>query len=155
MRTNRSPEHPNDEMLLAYLDDEMSMARICAIRNHLKSCWKCRSALADLELQAEAISRLSTANLDSEIDRSTEAKEKVLRWRKAFENRRQFFLWSLPPQLLRNVVCVPFAQTEADPLLSLSWRRRNRLQAMLRLDRGAWSTTSDAGVPDRSLRICA
>ena len=119
MRTKRSPEHPNDEMLLAYLDGEMSMARIRAIRNHLKNCWKCRSVLADLESQAEAISRLLTANLDSEIDRSTEAKEKFLRWREAFENRRQFFLRSLPPRLLRNVVRVAFAQTEADALLSL------------------------------------
>jgi predicted anti-sigma-YlaC factor YlaD len=119
MRTKRSPEHPNDEMLLAYLNGEMSMARIRAIRNHLKNCWKCRSVLADLESQAEAISRLLTTNLDSEIDRSTEAKEKFLRWRKAFENRRQFFLKSLPLQLLRNVVRVAFAQTEADALLSL------------------------------------
>ncbi len=95
------------------------MARIRVIGNHLRNCWKCRSVLADLESQAEAISRLLTANRDSEIDRSTEAKEKFLRWRKAFENRRRFFLRSLPPQLLRNVVRVAFAQTEADALLSL------------------------------------
>jgi predicted anti-sigma-YlaC factor YlaD len=95
------------------------MARIRMIGNHLRNCWKCRSVLADLESQAEAISRLLTANRDSEIDRSTEAKEKFLRWRKAFENRRRFFLRSLPPQLLRNVVRVAFAQTEADALLSL------------------------------------
>jgi anti-sigma factor RsiW len=106
-------------MLLAYLDGEMSMARIRAIRNHLKNCWKCRSVLADLESQAEAISRLLTANLDSEIDRSVEAKEKFLRWRTSFENRRHFFLRSLPSLLLRNVVRVAFAQTEADALLSL------------------------------------
>jgi anti-sigma factor RsiW len=106
-------------MLLAYLDGEMSMARRRAIRNHLKNCWKCRSVLADLESQAEAISRLLTTNLDSEIDGSTEAMEKFLRWRKAFENRRQFFLRSLPPQLLRNVVRVACAQTETDALFSL------------------------------------
>jgi anti-sigma factor RsiW len=106
-------------MLLAYLDGEMSMARVRVIRNHLKNCWKCRSVLADLESQAEAISRLLTAKLDSEIDRSTEAKEQFLRWRKAFENRRQFFLRSLPPQLLRNVVRVACAQTETDALFSL------------------------------------
>ena len=119
MRINRSPEHLNDEMLLAYLDGEMSTSGIRAIRNHLKICWKCRSVLADLESQAEAISRLLTTNLDSEIDGSTEAMEKFLRWRKAFENRRQFFLRSLPPQLLRNVVRVAFAQTEAGAPLSL------------------------------------
>ena len=52
----------NDEILLAYLDGEMSMARIRAIRNHLKICWKCRSVLADLESQAKAISRHIRAN---------------------------------------------------------------------------------------------
>ena len=119
MWPNGSPEHPNDEMLLAYLDGEISLARIRAVRNHLKICWKCRSALADLESQAETISRLLTADLDSGIDRPVKAKEKFLRWRTSFENRRKFFLRSLPPQLLRNVMRVAFAQTEADALLSL------------------------------------
>lgn len=102
MRTDRSPEHPNDEMLLAYLDGERSMARRRAIRNHLRNCWKCRSVLTDLESQAEAISRLLTAHLDSEIDRSTEAKKKILRWRKAFENRRQFFPRFLPVSIVEE-----------------------------------------------------
>jgi len=105
--------------MLAYLDGEMSMAKIRAIRNHLRSCWTCRSVLADLESQAEAISRLLTVHLESEIDRSVKAKEKFLQWRTSFENRRQFFLRSLPPQLLINVVRVAFARTEADALLSL------------------------------------
>jgi pimeloyl-ACP methyl ester carboxylesterase len=78
MRTNRLPEHPNDEMLLAYMDGEVSRVRIGAIRSHLKRCWKCRSVLADLELQAEAISPLLTANSDSDIDRSVTAKEKFI-----------------------------------------------------------------------------
>jgi anti-sigma factor RsiW len=43
-------EHPNDEALLAYLDGELSRARTRSIRNHLKSCWKCRFVLADLEV---------------------------------------------------------------------------------------------------------
>jgi anti-sigma factor RsiW len=120
MRRSKSPEHPNDEMLLAYLDGEMSMARIRTIRNHLKSCWKCRSVLADLELQAEAVSRLLTANLDSDIGRSVEAKEKFLRWRESFEERRKHFVRSQPPLLLGNLVRVAFMQTEVDAPLSLS-----------------------------------
>ena len=89
MRINRSPEHPDDDMLVAYLDGEVSATRIRKIRNHLKSCWKCRSVLSDLEFQAEAISRLLTAKSESDIDWSAEAKEKFLRWRVAFERRQE------------------------------------------------------------------
>jgi anti-sigma factor RsiW len=78
MRANRLHEHPDEEMLLAYLDGEVSAAPIRRIRNHLKSCWKCRSILAELESQAEAISRLLTASSDSDIDRSVAAKEEIL-----------------------------------------------------------------------------
>ena len=119
MRINRSPEHLNDEMLLAYLDGEMSTSGIRAIRNHLKICWKCRSILADLESQAEATSRLLTANLDSKIDRSVNAKEKFLRWRALFEKPRRYFFRSQPPLVLNNVIRVAFAQTEAGAPLSL------------------------------------
>lgn len=89
MRINRFPEHPDDEMLLAYMDGEMSRVRIGAIRSHLKSCWKCRSVLADLESQAEAISRLLSANSDSDIDRSIAAKEKFFQWRTSYEMQKK------------------------------------------------------------------
>ena len=84
-------EHPNDEALLAHLDGELSRARTRSIRNHLKSCWKCRFVLADLESQAQTISRLLSAKLDSDIDRSVKAKEKFLRWRALFEKRQKSF----------------------------------------------------------------
>ena len=58
MRIYRISEHPNEETLLAYVDGELSNARVRAVRNHLTSCWTCRSVLADLESQAEAVSRL-------------------------------------------------------------------------------------------------
>ena len=107
-------------MLLAYLDGEISMARIRMIRKHLKICWNCRSVLADLESQVEAVSRLLTATPDSEVGRLVEAKEQFLRWRESFEKRSENFFRSQHPLLLANLVRVAFLQTEADAPLSLS-----------------------------------
>ena len=103
MLRNRSREHPNDEILLAYLDGEVSNARMRAVRTHLKICWKCRAALAELESQAEAISRLLAEKSQDEIDRSIQAREKFLRWRTDFEGRQRFFSRCQPPQLDRYV----------------------------------------------------
>jgi anti-sigma factor RsiW len=72
------PEHPNDEALLAYLDGEMSRAGARPVRNHLKSCWKCRSAVADLEAQAEMVRRLLSAERGSDINHSARAKETLM-----------------------------------------------------------------------------
>lgn len=104
MRSNRSREHLNDEILLAYLDGEMSNTRVRAIRTHLKICWKCRAALAEIESQAEAISRLLAGKSQDEIDRSVRAREKFLRWRTAFEGRQRSFFRCSPPQLERYAV---------------------------------------------------
>jgi anti-sigma factor RsiW len=106
MWINRTPEHPDDDMLVAYLDGEVSATRIRKIRNHLKSCWKCRSVLSDLESQAEAISRLLTAKSESDIDRSSGAKERFLRWRASFEERQRAPFKSPLPLLLSNIARV-------------------------------------------------
>jgi anti-sigma factor RsiW len=90
MPTHRTSEHPNEEALLAYLDGELSNSRIRTVRDHLKSCWKCRSVLADMESKAEAVSRLLSVQTDSDFDRSIRAKERFLRWRDSFEKRRLF-----------------------------------------------------------------
>jgi anti-sigma factor RsiW len=97
MRTNRSREHLADEALVAYLDGEMSKARMRAIRAHLNLCWKCRSAVAELEAAAEAASRLLAERSKDEVDRSLLARERFLRWRDAFEAHQRFFLKCHPP----------------------------------------------------------
>jgi anti-sigma factor RsiW len=101
-------EHPNDAALLAYLDGELSRARTRAVRNHLKSCWKCRFVLADLESQAQTISRLLSAKLD--IHQSGKAKEKFLRWRASFEKRQKSFFGKRRSLLPGNGVRVALAQ---------------------------------------------
>ena len=98
MRTNRSREHLADEILVAFLDGEMSKSQIRAIQNHLNLCWKCRSALAELETAAEATSRLLAERSKDEIDRSLQARERFLQWKAAFEARELFFFKCHPPQ---------------------------------------------------------
>ena len=103
MRIGPPREHLADEALLAYLDGEMSNARMRATRTHLTTCWKCRSTLAELESQAEAISRLLAEKSKYEIDQSIQAREKFLRWRTVFESRPRFWFSCRPPQLVRNI----------------------------------------------------
>lgn len=75
--------------------------------------------LADLESQAEAISRLLAENSGSDIEQSAVAKEKFLQWRALFEKRRKALLKSSFSLMLRNAARVAFAQTESDVLLRL------------------------------------
>jgi anti-sigma factor RsiW len=109
MRIRRSREHLDDEVLVAYLDGEISDARMHAIRTHLNLCWKCRSALAELESQAETISRLLAEKSKDEIDRFLRARERFLRWRNVFEAKQGFFFRCQPPQLIRNRAGAVFA----------------------------------------------
>ena len=102
MRINRLREHPKDEILLAYLDGELSHGQMREIRAHLMICWQCRSALSELECQAEAVSQLLSAHSKFDHDRSVRAKEKFLRWRTAFESTRKSLFGCQPPQLMRN-----------------------------------------------------
>ena len=97
MRTNRSREHLADEILVAFLDGEMSKSQVRAIQDHLNLCWKCRSALTELETAAEATSRLLAERSKDEIDRSLQALERFLQWRAAFEAHWLFFKCQ-PPQ---------------------------------------------------------
>lgn len=101
---SRSREHLDDEHLLAYLDGEMNNKRARIIRTHLDLCRKCRSALAELEAQAETISRLLIERSTDEIARSLQARKRFLQWRAMFEARQRFFFRSPSPQLMRNVV---------------------------------------------------
>lgn len=111
--------HLNDDQLLAYLDGEMSIARMRAVRNHLRICWTCRSALAELEAQVEVISRLLLARTKDDAKRSDRAKERFLNWRTTYETQRRLFNKFLSLQLFDHELYSCFAQHEAESLLSL------------------------------------
>lgn len=109
MRRSTSHRHPNDEAILAYLDGELPGARAHSVRAHLKICWKCGSVLADLESQAETISRLLSVQLDSDLNRSGNARERFLRWRASSERKRKLFFRS-QFSLLDDIVQIAVAR---------------------------------------------
>ncbi len=96
--------------------------------------------LAQLESQAEMIARLLSTQLDSDIDRSTKAKEKFLEWRTSFEKQRKSF-FRTQFSLLGDIVGIALAQCEDEPVLPLAIRRR-RAQA---------SIVSSAGDPSNGV----
>jgi anti-sigma factor RsiW len=85
MRRNLATEHPDDAALLGYLDAELSRVAMRGTQQHLQSCWKCRSALAELERQAQGISRLLSHQDDSDIARTQNAKTKFLNSKRSLE----------------------------------------------------------------------
>lgn len=109
-------EHLNDEVLLAYLDGEVSSTRMRTIRSHLRTCWKCRSKLAEVESQVETVSRLLDQKSKYEMERFIQARERFLRWRKDFENRQKFFCRCQPHQVVKSIADVVLAWNEARAL---------------------------------------
>jgi anti-sigma factor RsiW len=85
MKRNQSNEHPEDAILLAYLDAELSRVATRTIQKHLQTCWKCRSALAELELLAQAASKLLSQQDESDIARMRDASAKFLRVKTSLE----------------------------------------------------------------------
>lgn len=104
MRSSKPFTHLNDNQLLAYLDGEMSVAQARAVRNHLKLCWNCRSALAEIEDQVEAISRLLLARTKHDEERSERAKDRFRDWRNTYEAQRGLYNKFLSLQLLRHAL---------------------------------------------------
>lgn len=109
-------EHFNDEVLLAYLDGEVSNTRMRTIRNHLRTCWKCRSALAEVESQVETVSRLLDQKSKYEAERFIRARQRFLRWRKDFENRQKFFFRCQPHLVVKSIADVVLAWNGAGAL---------------------------------------
>jgi len=120
MRFSKPFTHLNDDQLLAYLDGELSIAQMRAVRNYLRICWNCRSALAELEAQVEAISRLLLARTKHDAERSAGAKVRFLKWRRTYEAQRGLYSKYLSLQLICQELHGCFAQHEPGPQLSLS-----------------------------------
>ena len=85
MKRNHSNEHPEDAVLLAYLDGELSRRATRTTAQHLQNCWTCRSSLAELELQAQIVSRLLSNHDESDIVRKQNAKARFLERKKHLE----------------------------------------------------------------------
>jgi anti-sigma factor RsiW len=85
MKRSLSGAHPEHTVLLAYLDAELPRAATRSTKQHLQICWKCRAALAEIELQAQAASKLLSYEDESDIARTEAAKIKFLARKLLFE----------------------------------------------------------------------
>ena len=47
--TTLEPAHPEKDLLLPYLDGELSARQVRRVRRHVEACWECRSELEDLQ----------------------------------------------------------------------------------------------------------
>ena len=87
MKINPSNVHPEDTILLAYLDAEPPRPAMRSTAQHLQACWKCRAALADLEFQAQAAAKLLTHQAESDTSRAEAVKAEFLERKSRFETR--------------------------------------------------------------------
>lgn len=78
-------QHCSDELLLARLDGELTLRRQRAVKKHLNACWECRARLAELEAEAESVSRAFAQQDFPGVDRIEMARRKFHQWREEFE----------------------------------------------------------------------
>lgn len=87
MKRNLSNAHPEDTILLAFMDAELPRTAMRSTKQHLQACWRCRATLAELELQAQGVSKLLCQEDESDIARAEKAKAKFLEKKLYFETR--------------------------------------------------------------------
>lgn len=79
MKRKPSVEHLEDAIILAYLDGELFRADARKAKQHLQSCWNCRSAAAELELLAQTAYALLSGSDESDTVQTSAAKAEFLR----------------------------------------------------------------------------
>jgi anti-sigma factor RsiW len=85
MRRKSLIEHLENPVILAYLDGELSRAAARKAKQHLQSCWKCRSAAAELEGLAQTAYTLLASRDDSDTAQIGTAKAEFVRRRAKFD----------------------------------------------------------------------
>jgi len=84
MTRKPSIEHLEDAVILAYLDGELSRAAARRAKQHLQSCWSCRSAAAELELLAQTAYALLTGGDEADSAQMVTAKAEFLKRKATF-----------------------------------------------------------------------
>ena len=57
MMTTLKPSHPEKDLLLPYLDGELSTRQARRVRRHVEACWECRGELEELHALPPASGR--------------------------------------------------------------------------------------------------
>jgi anti-sigma factor RsiW len=87
MKRNPSNAHPDDRTLLAFMDAELPRGTMRSTKQHLEVCWKCRATLAEIELLAQAVSKLLCQEDEFDLARAEKAKAKFIEKKSLFEMR--------------------------------------------------------------------
>jgi hypothetical protein len=103
MKRRPSVEHLEHAVILAHLDGELSRAAARKAKQHLQSCWNCRSVAAELELLAQTAHTLLSGGDEDDTAQTGTAKAEFLRrktkideiWDKEFR-RSTFILFQRP-----------------------------------------------------------
>lgn len=104
--------HCSEEVLLAYLDSELSRRERAAVGAHLDVCWQCRVRKEDLEEEIGVLTkRLGDLGLPPPA-RVAEAEFRLLQYQKAFERNlameRSSAIWreKLPVRVVARAICL-------------------------------------------------
>jgi len=89
MRPNPLNEHLEDEVILAYLDGELSRSITRKTRQHLQSCWKCRATAAEFELLVQKAIGLMASQSEADAHRARAAKDKFLACKAGIDAMRE------------------------------------------------------------------
>lgn len=92
MKRSPSDAHPEEMILLAYLDAELPRAMMRSTKEHLQACWKCRASIAELELQIHEVSKLLSCQGESDTTRIKVARDKFLERKLRWEARSRLCL---------------------------------------------------------------
>jgi anti-sigma factor RsiW len=125
MRRNPSIKHLEDEVILAHLDGELSRATARKAKQHLESCWYCRSVAAELELLVQTAYALLAGRDEADAAQTDAAKGEFLT-RKAkidatlLKKLRQStsMLFQRPLALIGNAVPASLTALEHGTILS-------------------------------------
>lgn len=72
--------HYSDDLLVAFLDGELSPFRYESVQKHLQACWPCRARLDELEQQILVVTKLVEGDLFPGPHRIAEAHSKFRAW---------------------------------------------------------------------------
>ena len=134
MKRKPSVEHLEDAVILAYLDGELSRAASRKAKHHLQSCWKCRSAAAELELLAQTAYALLSGRNEADAAHAETAKAQFFRRKKEIDatwvrrlRRRTSLLFQRPFCAIGDAISAPFTGFERGTILLSNEHRELRI----------------------------
>lgn len=126
--SNLTMRHPDDGMLLRYIDGELPVLKARQVQRHLEACWKCRTEVEELQATVADCMRYRTgvleahlpeppdawADLSREFDRIDTSLEAEPFWKRLLP-RAQSLRWSMAAAAVMALVAVLVYQLRETP----------------------------------------